>query len=309
MDACRRAVRQAAGRRSRSSPARCCSCMMLVICADVLLRNVRIVPGMRGIAVGQRPVGGMPLPHHAARRRRGCCARASTSASTSCCARSRRASAWYCEWLVDLLGLACCAGDRVVRRRAPRSTAMQVRRDVRSRRWSTPEWWWLALLPLTFVAAGDRVRCSACSASRWASARRATKRCRRHEAMSWQAAAWLLLGGSTVLLFLGLPVAFSFLVINVRRRVAHPRRRGRHRAAGAQLRRLGGELLAHADPAVHPDGRGAVPHRPGGQGDRRHRAPDPRRCRAGWRWWRWSPARSSRRSRARPSPPRRCSAA
>ena len=29
--------------------------------------------------------------------------------------------------------------------------------------------------------------------------------------MSWQAAAWLLLGGSTVLLFLGLPVAFSFL--------------------------------------------------------------------------------------------------
>ncbi len=33
--------------------------------------------------------------------------------------------------------------------------------------------------------------------------------------MSWQAAAWLLLGGSTVLLFLGLPVAFSFLVINV----------------------------------------------------------------------------------------------
>ncbi len=33
--------------------------------------------------------------------------------------------------------------------------------------------------------------------------------------MSWQAAAWLLLGGSTVLLFLGLPVAFSFLVINI----------------------------------------------------------------------------------------------
>jgi tripartite ATP-independent transporter DctM subunit len=33
--------------------------------------------------------------------------------------------------------------------------------------------------------------------------------------MSWEAAAWLMLGGSTVLLFLGLPVAFSFLVINV----------------------------------------------------------------------------------------------
>jgi tripartite ATP-independent transporter DctM subunit len=33
--------------------------------------------------------------------------------------------------------------------------------------------------------------------------------------LSWQAAAWLLLGGSTVLLFLGLPVAFSFLAINL----------------------------------------------------------------------------------------------
>jgi tripartite ATP-independent transporter DctM subunit len=33
--------------------------------------------------------------------------------------------------------------------------------------------------------------------------------------MSWQAAAWLMLGGSTALIFLGLPVAFSFLVINL----------------------------------------------------------------------------------------------
>ncbi len=33
--------------------------------------------------------------------------------------------------------------------------------------------------------------------------------------MSWQAASWLLLGGSTLLLLLGLPVAFSFLAINL----------------------------------------------------------------------------------------------
>ena len=33
--------------------------------------------------------------------------------------------------------------------------------------------------------------------------------------MSWGAAAWLMLGGSTVLLFIGLPVAFAFLVINL----------------------------------------------------------------------------------------------
>jgi tripartite ATP-independent transporter DctM subunit len=33
--------------------------------------------------------------------------------------------------------------------------------------------------------------------------------------MNWEFAAWLLLGGSTVLLFLGLPVAFTFLAVNL----------------------------------------------------------------------------------------------
>ncbi|MEK6245297.1 MAG: TRAP transporter large permease subunit [Pseudomonadota bacterium] len=33
--------------------------------------------------------------------------------------------------------------------------------------------------------------------------------------MGWEFAAWLLLGGSTVLLFLGLPVAFTFIAVNI----------------------------------------------------------------------------------------------
>jgi tripartite ATP-independent transporter DctM subunit len=33
--------------------------------------------------------------------------------------------------------------------------------------------------------------------------------------VSWQAAAWFMLGGSTLLLFLGLPVAFAFIVVNL----------------------------------------------------------------------------------------------
>jgi tripartite ATP-independent transporter DctM subunit len=33
--------------------------------------------------------------------------------------------------------------------------------------------------------------------------------------ISWQVAAWLLLGGSTLLLFMGLPVAFSFFAVNL----------------------------------------------------------------------------------------------
>ena len=59
------------------------------------------------------------------------------------------------------------------------------------------------------------------------------------------------------------------------RRGALPRRRGGPHADRAQQRAVGGELLADADSAVHPDGRGAVPHRPRGEGDRRRRAPDP----------------------------------
>ena len=31
--------------------------------------------------------------------------------------------------------------------------------------------------------------------------------------MSWEAAAWLLLGGSTVLMFAGLPVGFAVMII------------------------------------------------------------------------------------------------
>ena len=60
-----------------------------------------------------------------------------------------------------------------------------------------------------------------------------------------------------------------------RRRVAVSGRRGRPRADRAQQRRVGDELLADADPAVRPDGRDPVPHRPRHQGDRRRGATDP----------------------------------
>src|SRR5262249_23109339 len=58
---------------------------------------------------------------------------------------------------------------------------------------------------------------SACAGWARRSVRRAATRCRRHDmaAMTWQAAALLLLGGSTVLLFLGMPVALSFVAINI----------------------------------------------------------------------------------------------
>src|SRR5215203_4539548 len=54
----------------------------------------------------------------------------------------------------------------------------------------------------------------ACPRGAWA-ARRRRLGCLTPAAMSWQLAALLLLGGSTVLIFLGMPVALSFVAINL----------------------------------------------------------------------------------------------
>src|SRR4030081_613262 len=134
--------------------------------------------------------------------------------------------------------------------------------------------------------------------------------------MSWGAAAWLMLGGSTVLLVLGLPVAFSFLVINLVGAVLFLG----GEAGVTQLARnsvgsvatfsltpiplfiLMGEVLFHTGLAVKvidgverllPQG----PGRGGGGGG------------GGRRWSRWSPVPCSPRSPARPLPRPRCWAA
>src|SRR5215813_13298896 len=59
-----------------------------------------------------------------------------------------------------------------------------------------------------------------------------------------------------------------------RGRGLHGRRAGA-RPARAEQRVLGGELLAHPDPALRADGRGALPYRPRGESHRRDRAVDP----------------------------------
>jgi len=72
--------------------------------------------------------------------------------------------------------------------------------------------------------------------------------------MSWHLSALLLLGGSTVLLFIGMPVAFSFIRDQYRWRDPVSRRRCRPQPDAAQQRRGGDQLLAHADPPVRADG-------------------------------------------------------
>ena len=84
--------------------------------------------------------------------------------------------------------------------------------------------------------------------------------------MLWWHSLLMLFGVLTLLLLVGLPAGFAFLAINLVGAVVY----------------LGGEaglmqvvrnsvasvtnFFAHADSVFHPDGRGAVPHRPGLEG-------------------------------------------
>src|SRR6266850_1232516 len=144
--------------------------------------------------------------------RRGCFGAGSTSGWTSSCAscRSRSAgssSGWWTSW-------ASPAASSSPTTALGRPWRASMRDRSRSRRWSRRSGG--CSVRSRWRSLHCRSRCSsACAALRSASARRATTRCRPARAMSWEAAAWLMLGGSTVLLFLGLPVAFSFLVINL----------------------------------------------------------------------------------------------
>ena len=123
----------------------------------------------------------------------------------------------------------------------------------------------------------------------------------------WTFAAWLLLGGSTLLLFLGLPVAFSFLVVNIvgawlwlggEPGLVQLARNAVSSVTSFSLTPiplfvLMGEILFHTGLAVKVI-----------DGIERLIAQVPGASRSS----RSSPARCSRRSRARPSRPRRCSA-
>jgi TRAP-type C4-dicarboxylate transport system permease small subunit len=122
--------------------------MMLVICADVLLRNVALVPSMRGLGwANDLTEAGLYLTTMLAAPwllRRGQHIRVDIVLR----AIPKRA-AWYCEWVADLVALACCVvmvayGTRMTWA-SFKSGAMTIKTMV------TPEWWLLAPLPVAFL--------------------------------------------------------------------------------------------------------------------------------------------------------------
>lgn len=122
--------------------------MMLVICTDVLLRNTALLASMRGLAwANDLTEAGLYLTTMLAAPwllRRGQHIRVDIVLRAI-----PKRPAWYCEWIADLVALACCLvmvayGTRMTWA-SFKSGAMTIKTLV------TPEWWLLAPLPVTFL--------------------------------------------------------------------------------------------------------------------------------------------------------------
>ena len=122
--------------------------MMLVICIDVLLRNVRIVPGLLGVPwaneVTEYALYFITMLTAPWLLRQGMHIRVDVLLRAI-----PRRLAWGCEWAVDVLALVCCTAiawygvQAVLSSHAISGMVVKVI--------SVPEWWLLAPLPATFA--------------------------------------------------------------------------------------------------------------------------------------------------------------
>jgi len=122
--------------------------MTLMICADVLLRNVRLIPGVYGISwsneVSEAMLYLVTMLTAPWLLRQGQHIRVDIVLR----AVPPRLG-WYFEWISDALGLACCLVIAWYGARATfasfSSGALSIKTLV------TPEWWMLAPLPVAFL--------------------------------------------------------------------------------------------------------------------------------------------------------------
>ena len=122
--------------------------MMLVICADVLLRNVRIVPGMLGVPwaneVTEYALYFITMLTAPWLLRQGQHIRIDIVLRAI-----PRRMAWYCEWLCDFIALACCV---VIAFAGFKATAASMAiGSMVIKTLAIPEWWLLAPLQACFA--------------------------------------------------------------------------------------------------------------------------------------------------------------
>jgi TRAP-type C4-dicarboxylate transport system permease small subunit len=123
--------------------------MTLMICADVLLRNVRFVPGIAGLEwsneISEAMLFLVTLLTAPWLLRRGQHIRVDIVLR----AVPPRLG-WAFEWVVDVLGLGCCALIASYSARAALASYQAGSLSIKTL--VTPEWWLLSVLPLAFVA-------------------------------------------------------------------------------------------------------------------------------------------------------------
>lgn len=123
--------------------------MTLMICADVLLRNVRIVPGMVGLEwaneISEAMLYLVTVLTAPWLMRQGQHIRVDILLRAV-----PRPLGWAMEWVVDTLALACCAVITYYGARAAlasyKAGSMSIKTLI------TPEWWLLSVLPVAFLA-------------------------------------------------------------------------------------------------------------------------------------------------------------
>ena len=122
--------------------------MMVMICLDVLLRNVELITSLRGLGWSNEVTEAMLylITMCAAPwlLRRGQHIRVDIVLRAI-----PRHAAWYCEWAADVLALLCCL---VMVLYGARSTLASYNSGALSiKTLVTPEWWLLAPLPIAFA--------------------------------------------------------------------------------------------------------------------------------------------------------------
>jgi TRAP-type transport system small permease protein len=122
--------------------------MMLMICADVLLRNVRLFESVRGIEWSNEVSEGMlyliTMLSAPWLLRRGQHIRVDILLRAL-----PKKLAWYSEWLCDVVALSCCV--IMVWYGAHMAAASRAAGSLSIKTLVTPEWWLLAPLPVAFA--------------------------------------------------------------------------------------------------------------------------------------------------------------
>jgi TRAP-type transport system small permease protein len=123
--------------------------MTLMICADVLLRNVRIVPGLAGLEwsneISEAMLYLVTMLTAPWLLRRGQHIRVDIVLRAV-----PKQVGWIFEWIADVLGLACCLFIAYYGARA--ALASFKAGSISIKTLVTPEWWLLSVAPVAFLA-------------------------------------------------------------------------------------------------------------------------------------------------------------